>query len=155
MNSNDISYYNGLGIQNFNNRQYKEAILFFSKAIELAPNNPDYYHNRAECYRLSEQYEKAIPDYSFVLESNSRDAKVFYKRGICYNRADSPQKALNDFNNAISLNPSIDVDCYMCRVLSHCSLGDKSGAIKDLEYVLRLHPNHSVAREMLAQVKRL
>ena len=155
MSSNDISYYNGMGIQNFNARQYTEAIVFFNKAIELAPNNPDYYHNRAECCRLSGQYEKAISDYSFVLKSDSNDATVYYKRGICYNRTNSYQKALADFNNAIRLKPSIDEDCYMCRAAAYCGVEDKDGAIKDLEYVLRLNPNQEVARAMLTQIRQL
>ena len=153
MNTNDISYYNSLGIQNFNAKQYKEAIVFFNKAIELAPNNPDYRHNRAECYRLSEQYEKAISDYSFVIKSNGGDATDLYKRGICYNRTNSYQKAMDDFNNAIRLKPSIDDDCYMCRAAACCGMADKNGAIRDLEFVLRRTPNHAIARDMLAQVK--
>ena len=150
MSSNDVNNFNRLGIQYYKDGNYKEAIVNFNSAIELAPYNPDYFHNRAECYRLSEQYEKAIEDYNVVLKSSSGDATDYYKRGICYSRTDSHQQAIDDFNNAIKLKPTIDDDCYMCRALAFCMINDRSGAIMDLEFVLSRNPNHTVASQMLA-----
>ena len=69
----------------------EEAIIDYTKAIEINPQFDDAYLNRGRyqflCflgYALSnlERYEDAIIDYTKALEFDPHHAKAFYKRGI-------------------------------------------------------------------------
>ncbi|OLY85668.1 Serine/threonine-protein phosphatase 5 [Smittium mucronatum] len=44
----------------FAEKKYLKAIEEYTKAIELNPNVPAYYTNRAQCYILTEGYGAAI-----------------------------------------------------------------------------------------------
>jgi hypothetical protein len=154
-NQTNPAYYNGLGHQCRERGQFSEAITHYANAIRLAPDNMDYYYNRAVCYRKCDQYENAVNDYSVVINNDPKDATALYERGICYNRINAYQKALNDFNIAISIRPSINIDCYLCRAAAYCGLGDGGGAAKDLNHVLSIDPGNPVASEMLSQIKQI
>ena len=46
----------------FKSSKYKEAILCYSRAIAIGPNNPVYYSNRAISYLRLESFEEALLD---------------------------------------------------------------------------------------------
>ena len=41
-------------------KKYKEALDCFNKAIELDPNLPVSYYNKANTYKLMENFDQAI-----------------------------------------------------------------------------------------------
>jgi tetratricopeptide (TPR) repeat protein len=55
------AYYN-LGSIDCFKKQYKTAIPYFTKTIELAPNFPQAYKNRGLAYRQLDQKEAAVKD---------------------------------------------------------------------------------------------
>jgi len=55
------AYYN-LGSIDCFKKQYKTAIPYFTKTIELAPNFPEAYKNRGLAYRALDQKEPAVAD---------------------------------------------------------------------------------------------
>lgn len=61
-------------------KNYKDAILNFSKAIERG-NNYRFYINRAAIFSLLGQKKKAIEDYSNALQINKYLEDVYLKRG--------------------------------------------------------------------------
>ncbi|XP_073335984.1 E3 ubiquitin-protein ligase TTC3 [Pagrus major] len=50
------------GNENFQKKQYEDAVQFYSKAIKFFPDNHIIYGNRALCYIRSEKYLKAVGD---------------------------------------------------------------------------------------------
>ncbi|XP_074467867.1 E3 ubiquitin-protein ligase TTC3 [Sebastes fasciatus] len=50
------------GNENFQKKQYEEAVMFYSKAIKHYPDNHIIYGNRALCYIRSKNYLKAVGD---------------------------------------------------------------------------------------------
>ena len=50
------------GNQLYKAKKYQEAIAKYSCAIELCPENPAYYGNRAACQMMLSQYNKALED---------------------------------------------------------------------------------------------
>lgn len=80
---NAEEYYN-LGNNCYNAEDYKEAIEYYTKAIELNPNNEDYYTDRADCYKELGKWKEAISDYSEAIKIDS-DWWGYYKgRAECY-----------------------------------------------------------------------
>ncbi|XP_051257776.1 E3 ubiquitin-protein ligase TTC3 isoform X2 [Dicentrarchus labrax] len=50
------------GNENFNRKQYEDAVRFYSKAINFYPDNHIFYGNRALCYIRCRKYLKAVGD---------------------------------------------------------------------------------------------
>jgi stress-induced-phosphoprotein 1 len=51
-----------LGNEAFKNKQYEEAIKYFTQAIECNPNDHTFFSNRSGSYANSGKYEKALED---------------------------------------------------------------------------------------------
>lgn len=59
--------------------EYNDAIKFYSKAIELDPENPGLYSSRAEAYWQIEDYERSLQDYEKALECDNLDVNKFFE----------------------------------------------------------------------------
>jgi tetratricopeptide (TPR) repeat protein len=61
-------------------RRTEEALVDFTKAIELEPDNAVYFHNRGFCLRNLDRYDAAVADYSRAIEIDDSDANFFNNR---------------------------------------------------------------------------
>lgn len=59
---------NALGIKYAKNEKFDDAFSAFNKAINLYPNSPGPYENRANIYRFRGNLDLAIADCSKFLE---------------------------------------------------------------------------------------
>ena len=112
----------------------EEAIASISKAIEINPNLPRLYNERANTYRVSRPviflsggYEKALADY----EKASAD----------YDKAN--EKALADYEKAISLNP-LYVRAYNNRGSFYKNLQQYENALADYSKAISIDPNYAL-----------
>jgi tetratricopeptide (TPR) repeat protein len=80
-----------------NRGQYDEAILDFSKALEINPTLFPPYSNRGLAYSKKGQFEQAISDYSKALEIDPWDASVYDRRGSAYMNRGQYDEAVLDF----------------------------------------------------------
>jgi tetratricopeptide (TPR) repeat protein len=62
--------------------KYDEAILSYTKAIELNNEFEASYHNRGIIYAKQEEYEKALEDFNKAIEINSKYANAYHNRGF-------------------------------------------------------------------------
>jgi len=114
--------YERLGLREYEKGNYKQAIEYYSKAIEYNPNDASLYNNRGLAYYNLQQYDKAIADYTKAIEIKPDFADAYYNRGLAYFRKGSSynleprKKAISDFTKAIELRPDF-VDAYYNRAL--------------------------------------
>lgn len=134
-------------IKNFN-----EAISQYKKAIEFNPQNSDYYYAIAECYEeIDSVYEqkKALEE---SLKYNPENARAHYKLGVIYDLQNDHNSALTHVLTAIKLDESfIDAKHKLALMLEHT--GDKEGAIKLYEEILRIEPENEHALNNLKMLK--
>jgi Tfp pilus assembly protein PilF len=64
-----------------NNTEYQKAIEDFNSAVEIDPDDPDVYFNRAYAKEYNSDFEGAINDYSTAISFDSTDSKLFVNRG--------------------------------------------------------------------------
>nr|CAD7437562.1 unnamed protein product [Timema bartmani] len=50
------------GNQLYKTKKYQQAIPFYTEAIDLCPESPAYYGNRAACYMMMHHYKEALED---------------------------------------------------------------------------------------------
>lgn len=118
--------YTNLGVEEFERGNYGLAIQYFTKAIELNPDNALAYYNRGLAYlKKGDKYtpegeaslENAISDFNRAIELKPDYVEAYYHRGVAriefIHFYDSPftliqkerfDKALNDFNKTIELD---------------------------------------------------
>jgi Tfp pilus assembly protein PilF len=84
-----------------------EAILDFTKAIELDETMSIAYYNRGLLYYQLKDYEKAIKDFDKTLQysDSEPEANTYIDRGLCYYYTDRDTEALKDFKKALEIEP--------------------------------------------------
>jgi tetratricopeptide (TPR) repeat protein len=76
-----------------NEKQYDSAIAYYSRVIEINPQNPGYFHYRAVAEYGNGAVKPAITDFMQNLRMAPHDSECMYYLSVIYNRA-------NDFNDA-------------------------------------------------------
>ena len=104
----EANRYNTLGITQATQNMLPQAIVTFSKAIEIDPKDPRVYANRAFAYEGKGQYARAIADFTKALEMNPKDADTYNNRALSYYYNKQYDKALDDVGKAQSLGYRVD-----------------------------------------------
>jgi tetratricopeptide (TPR) repeat protein len=82
-----------------------EALTWLSSAVELQPNNSDYWNLQADCYLELGQWENAIDSLNKSLRSSPGDAETIYRLGSIYLFHGEYGEALNCFSGCCKLDP--------------------------------------------------
>ena len=82
---------------------FQKQIYFYTKAIEINPNDSDTYNNRGIVYDDLKKYDLAISDYSKAIEINPNYAKAYNNRGNAYRHIDNFRKAKADAMKSVEL----------------------------------------------------
>ncbi|MEM1319170.1 MAG: tetratricopeptide repeat protein [Bacteroidota bacterium] len=85
--------------------QQAKAAQYYSKAIELNPENADFYNNRGYFFHAQKRYAEALVDYNKAIALNPGDANFYNNRGELYKDQERYAEALTDYNKAIELGP--------------------------------------------------
>ncbi len=130
------------------NRQYDEAIEYYSKALEtegLSVNNRAIvYLNRGVFSSIKQLYDRAIEDFNKAIELNPGYAMAYNNRGNIYGLKQQDDKAIEDFNKAIELNPG-DYKARNFRGIAYRNKQQYDKAIEDFNKAIDLNPRYADA----------
>ncbi|MBW4672561.1 MAG: tetratricopeptide repeat protein [Desmonostoc geniculatum HA4340-LM1] len=93
--------YNERGIARFGLLDLKAAMLDFSKAIVINPNDYRAYYNRGCACARSGDRSSAVRDFTESLELNPINAQAYLNRGIAYHQLGHEQAAIADLQKAL------------------------------------------------------
>jgi tetratricopeptide (TPR) repeat protein len=102
--------------------QFEQAIIDYTRAIELDPTYARAYASRGSAYRRLKEYERAMQDYNRALELEPNYAWAYCGRGETYRLLKEYALALADLNRALELEPNY-ARAYAQRALLHLWLG--------------------------------
>ncbi len=91
------------GIEYLDEKDFKNAILRFKKAIEIDPSFAYAWDNLGISYRKTNQYEKAIKAYEKSLEINPSGRMPLINIALTYNLKKEFDQAIKFYNRYISL----------------------------------------------------
>jgi len=157
--------------------RYDNAISFYSKAIELDPDDPRYYLARGYAYGrkgwdsvlkkdhsvAAEQYDNAISDYNKAIKLNPVNPTFYGMRAtFVYTEKEQYKEAISDYTKAIELKPE-DAFYYKLRGHIYAYIVYKyDKAISDYSKVIELEPedtssyaNRGALYKMLGDVKEM
>lgn len=129
-------------------KEYKEAINHYTKAIDLKLDLPEAYYNRGNAYNAIEALDLAIKDYNVALALNPNDFDYYNNRGNVYAKKGDFDKAIKDYDTTIHLNSNY-MEAYNNRGITYAEKGDFDKAIKDYRKAIELDPDYTKAHNNL------
>ena len=93
----------GVAFRNLGN--YRRAIVDYTAALKLTPNDPMVYANRANARRELGELKHAFDDANKAIELDDTRAASFYTRGAVREAAGQIRKARMDYAQALKLSP--------------------------------------------------
>ena len=129
-------------------KEYKEAINHYTKAIKLKPDFPEPYYNRGNAYSEIGALDLAIKDFNMALALNLNDFESYNNRGTVYAKKGDFDTAIKDYDTAIRFKPDY-AGAYNNRGFLYNSKGDFDTAIKDYRKAIELDPNNTTIHNNL------
>uniref|UniRef100_A0A8C1BXE5 Serine/threonine-protein phosphatase n=2 Tax=Cyprinus carpio TaxID=7962 RepID=A0A8C1BXE5_CYPCA len=96
----------------FKDKDYENAIKYYTEALELNPSNAIYYSNRSLAYLRTECYGYALGDATRALELDKNYIKGYYRRATSNMALGKFKAALKDYETVVRVRPN-DKDAKM------------------------------------------
>ncbi|MEH6634539.1 MAG: tetratricopeptide repeat protein [Halioglobus sp.] len=120
--------------------QYDDAVNWYSKALELSPENAEIWGRLGDTYRFSSQgaelslpmYERAIELAQQRLKINPSDGDTLALIGHYYAASGDEELALASIDKAIELSPH-QFSVHYAAAKALCDLGDYEAALDSIE----------------------
>lgn len=128
-----------------------KALADLEAAVGADPRDPLLRVNRAQAYRMFRRDEEARADLDKALELEPDMIAARFNRGVLLFSQDLYREALADFDRCIATDPEA-LGPYFNRAVTRDALGDREGAIGDLNRFLELagdNENLATAAEAL------
>ena len=120
--------------------KYKQAIEYYTAALQRNPNFAFVYYKRGYAKDELGDLKGAIEDYNNAIKLNPDNAGIYNNRGYSKNKLGNYESAIEDYDNAIRLNPE-DVDFYYNRGRAKKALGQHEDAEADFDKAKELNSN--------------
>ena len=118
---------------------FKTAIAFYNKAIEMDPVNGEAYYYRGIAKKeiddrsgAKADFKKAVTFYNKAIETDPKNAITYLGRGNAEYELANYSKAVEDYSKTIEIDSSIAV-AYFNRALTAFILGEKYNCCADLQ----------------------
>ncbi|MBR1419792.1 MAG: tetratricopeptide repeat protein [Selenomonadaceae bacterium] len=137
------SQYYEIGNKFLNERNNPEAIVNYSKAINLNPNYVDAYHNRGVAHERQQEFDLALEDYNRALKIDPNYAYSNIGRGNMLLKTEDFDLAMEAYNRALEFRsdyaPAFHSRgvCYERKGMFELALADYNRALEiDSDYVV-------------------
>jgi len=119
---------------------FEEAILTFTEALRLKPNDVKSIISRGQIYHKLKLYEKALTDFTEALKLKPNDADALLSRGRTHSDMNRHREALKDFDLAIKVDSDFEHEGYEEKGLVFYSLQRYQEAITAFSQALKIEP---------------
>jgi tetratricopeptide (TPR) repeat protein len=134
------------------NRNFKEAILDYDRALELDPQIAEGYVDRALARIELNDSQAALADLDRAIQFDPKLDRAYLARGGLKRRKGDVPGALQDYNKAIELNPT-SASAYDARGNALWDQGDLSESIADFDRAIERDPNYVPAYQHRAMIR--
>lgn len=106
-NPNDLNALIQLGNLYYDHGQYRDAIEWYGKALQIDPKNPDVRTDRGTSYWNLGQADAAIAEFQTALTSDPSHAQTLYNLGVVYlNGKNNSAEAKKVWERLLATNPN-------------------------------------------------
>jgi len=117
---------------------YQDAIIQFTKAIELDPDYEKAYVNRALAYSRTGEHQSAAEDFDRALVFNDKDEELYFFSGKEWHLHGSNQFALIKLTTAINMKKNFE-EAYLERHAVYMDMEEYDKALEDCQMCLKLN----------------
>ncbi len=114
-----------------------QAIIDYTKAIEIDKSHGDAYYNRGLAYVKKKRFQEAAKDFDAAIGLAPDSADAYCSRGNVNYKLVKLDSALEDYTTALKITPE-DPDLYYNRSIVYRAMGDEPNATKDAEKAAQL-----------------
>lgn len=111
--------------------KYPDAIVAFSRAIEIWPPFADAYLNRGIAEHNLGDRVSAAADFDKASDLDPNLTRAFDERGRLYLESGDTRRAIEEFTKSIHLQPT--TDGYYARGLAYAKIGEHRKAVADFD----------------------
>lgn len=97
----------------FSEKDYENAIKYYTEAVELNPSNAIYYSNRSLAYLRTECYGYALADATKALEIDKNYIKGYYRRATSNMALGKFKAALKDYETVRNITSLTISSCTL------------------------------------------
>lgn len=133
--------------------RHADAFVDYGIALQKASDPEVARHirlRRAEAAIPIQQYDVAVSDFEALLESQTDDYRLLMGLGMAYVGRQDGAKALPVFDRLIEMR--VTAAAHYGRGLARFLLGDKTGALADLDQALSIEPGNAAFKAHRAQI---
>lgn len=120
-----------------NRNELARSVEFFSKSIDLDPDDAIFRNSRGNAYRLLRQPQPALEDYNKAIELDPSISIFYINRSAILLGKKDYQAALKDLDEALRLNAR-DSSAYYQRASVHLAMQDFAAAMADYDKAISL-----------------
>jgi tetratricopeptide (TPR) repeat protein len=139
------------GAMFYKKKDYEQAIIALTEAINTKPNEAAPYNFRGYAYRFKNEIDIAISDYLEAIRLSPSYHNAYSGLGYAYLNKNEYDKALNAFSKAISLSPK-EINYYSAKGSVFQSKKEYDSAIIYYNQIIRLDPRNILGYRNRANV---
>ncbi|HUT86192.1 MAG TPA: tetratricopeptide repeat protein [Elusimicrobiales bacterium] len=128
----------------FADKNYMQAVTYYSRVIELNPNSVMAYSKRAMAYEKIFDNKKALEDYKKAISLDSSNLKVYNNLGSLCVKISLYDDAVKYLTQAIAINPEYQL-AHINRGAAYMKLKKYDASLSDFGTVIELNPKSIVA----------
>ncbi|MCG6170054.1 tetratricopeptide repeat protein [Leptospira sanjuanensis] len=118
------------GNSKLKNGEFLDAIEFYSRDLDINPNNPASLNNRGIAKSKSGDEAGAISDYTQAIERQENYAIAYNNRGFAKIKLSDYPGAIRDFSTALRLKPNY-ANAWNNRAVAYWAIKDRQNACED------------------------
>ena len=142
----DIGYFSRAWLLRIDNKN-TEALINYTRAIELNPKLFTAYWSRGSIYYELGEYQKSIDDFTKAIKIKPikpKYAKIYFQRAYVYSFLGKYKNAFKDITRAIKLDPK-KPDFYFVRGFLYGEMKKYQKEIADYSMAIKLNPKYADA----------
>lgn len=128
------------GARQLDNGRYQDAILNFTRAVDLKSDFVEAFEKRGQAYFATQDLDRALHDLDSAIHWNPTSAALLTERATVYLQQKHYSQAEQDCSRAIALNANLSRAYNVCGVARRAQ-GNVSQALTDLERAVELLPS--------------
>jgi serine/threonine-protein kinase len=130
---------------------YDEALAVINQAIDLAPDNAEYYQQRSQLHSTLGAYSPALDDINRAIELDPEEMDHLVQRGINFREMGELDAALEDLNQAVFTVP--ENPYYRAELgLTYSEIGELTTAMDELNQAIEIDPNNNFSLGVRAEI---
>jgi len=105
-NTNRAVELNNMGVAFFNSGNFNEAIKYYTKSIEINPNDATVWLNVGNAYNALSMYVESAKCYAKAVLINPSNAIAWYALGISFHKTHLYDLAIKCYDQSLAINPN-------------------------------------------------